>query len=116
MAGSTAITPFLAIFRMLEQKNKLENIKLLYANKTSKDKIPENGLSILLEERMQFILTKEDRSEYKKAYLDLDFLRHKIQNKQQYFCVCGPAEMTKHIGQNLKTMAVEERFIILDDQ
>ena len=116
IAGGTGITPFLAIFRMLEQQNKLEKIKLLYANKTSKDIIQENELSILLEERVQFILTNEDRSEYKKAYLDLDFLRHKIQNKQQYFYVCGPAEMTKHIGQYLKTMAVEEHFIILDDQ
>lgn len=116
IAGGTGITPFIAIFRMLEQQNELEKIKLLYANKTSQDIILEDELSILLEERVQFILTKEDSSKYIKAYLDLDFLRHKIQNKQQYFYVCGPAGMTKQIGLYLKTMGVEERFIILDDQ
>ena len=59
IAGGAGITPFIAIFRDLAQKNSLKGNRLLFANKTKRDIIIKDELEKLLGDNFINILSDE---------------------------------------------------------
>ena len=75
IAGGAGITPFIAILKDLNRKNKLSGHKLIFANKTEKDIIYKNNLKTWLGQNFHTILSKEKTEAHPHGRIDKDFLQ-----------------------------------------
>jgi hypothetical protein len=116
IAGGAGITPYIAMLRELKKENKLEGIKLFYANKTDKDIILKDELEAMLHENATYVITDQEDTKYTKAYIDEDFLKRHVKNFDEKFYVCGPPKMTKEIGKILERLGANPDAVTLDDQ
>ena len=62
IAGGAGITPFIAILRKLEKEGKLQDIQVIFENKTSRDIILHDELKNMLDDKLINILSKEKSS------------------------------------------------------
>jgi len=116
IAGGAGITPYIAMLRQLKKENKLDGIKLIYANKTDKDIILKEELDAFLGNNATYVITDQDDTNFTKAYIDEDFLKNHIENFDEKFYVCGPPEMTEEIGEILEKLGADTDAVTLDDQ
>ncbi|SHG63299.1 hypothetical protein SAMN05444483_11943 [Salegentibacter echinorum] len=116
IAGGAGITPYIAMLRELEKKNKLDGIKLFYTNKTDKDIILKDELDEMLGGNATYVITDQDSTAYTKAYINKDFLKENVQNFDEKFYVCGPPKMTGEVGEILKELGANPDAVTLDDQ
>ena len=113
IAGGAGITPFLAIFKHLEQEGKVNGNKLLFANKKEEDIIYAPELEALLEENFINILSDEKDTNYATGYIDKAFLNKHINTTTlKKFYVCGPPPMMESVINDLKKMGITEERII----
>ncbi len=118
IAGGAGITPFLSIFRSLNQKNKLEGNKLIFTNKTPEDVILEKELRHYFKDKGTFIVTQAEEnvcSKYEEAYIDKDYLKDKIADFSQRFYVCGPPEFVKDIKSYLEELGASADSVVFEE-
>lgn len=114
IAGGTGITPFIAIFRDLYEKNKLKGNHLIYTNQTSDDIIMGEELLRMFKENFISVLTRQGIVGYVGKRIDRDFLIDNIADFGQNFYVCGPDNLVKDIIKNLTDLGADPETLIFE--
>jgi len=113
IAGGAGITPFIAIFRMLEKENKLKGNKLLFSNKKKRDVILEKDLKKWFpKENLVLFFTKEDGVKNKR--INKDSLKKYVSDFSTHFYVCGPKQMVKDLKQELQDLGASFDYIVFE--
>ncbi len=115
IAGGAGVTPFIAIFRQLEQEGKIGNNMLIFSNKTESDIILKKDFERMLGKNFINTLTEEKSEKYDHRKIDESYLKEKISNLSQYFYICGPDPMIESIVTDLMKMGVEEKWIVKEE-
>lgn len=115
IAGGAGITPFIAIFRDLQDKNKLKNHKLIFSNKTSKDIILEKEFREMFGSNLILTVTQEKNKKYHNKKINKDFLKKHIKNYSQKFYICGPQGFVKDIKRLLLELGVKKNNLIIEN-
>lgn len=115
IAGGAGITPFIAIFRDLESRNKVNGNRLLFANRTRADIINEDEFRRLLGADFINILSDEKVEDFDYGFVDEKFLTTYITDFNQKFYVCGPPPMMKIVFTHLHNLGVSDDSIIKED-
>lgn len=114
IAGGAGITPFLSIFRDLNQRNEIGNNLLIFANKTVNDIILENEFSNMLGKSFINILSGEKAPGYSYGYITESFLRANIPHNCRNFYLCGPPIMMEAVIKNLSAMGINGQSITME--
>ena len=114
LAGGSGITPFIAIFRQLQQDGNLSGNSLIFSNKTSSDVIVEKELKNMFGSNLVLILNLEEKIGYEHGMIDKDFLEKKIKDFSSYFYICGPPSFVKSMKVALKDLGADSKKIILE--
>lgn len=115
IAGGAGITPFIAIFKDLEKKNKLGKNKLIFANKTYDDIIDRSYFQGLLGKNFINILSKENKKGYEHGHVTKDLIKAQMENSNPYFYVCGPPPMMDAVLAQLKELGIKDSHIINEE-
>jgi ferredoxin-NADP reductase len=111
IAGGAGVTPFIAIFRNLQSKNKIGNNKLIFANKTKADIIHEEEFTKLLGKNFINIISDEKIEGYAYGFITESFLKENIDiNKRVY--LCGPPPMMDAVEKFLDNIHIVKELII----
>lgn len=114
IAGGAGVTPFIAIFRQLDKDGKVDDNKLLFSNKTSRDIILKDEFTRILGDNFINTLTQEKVEGYDHHLIDESYLREKISDFKQHFYVCGPDPMVASIQKALKNLGAEQSVIVVE--
>lgn len=112
IAGGAGITPFIAILRELEEKNKIGNNKLIFANKTKEDIILENKFNKLLGKNFINVLSEETLPQYEHGYISSELIKKNTDSSTRYYYLCGPKPMLKAIEEHFSTLGIAPEFIV----
>lgn len=112
IAGGAGVTPFIAIFKELEQKKKIGNNKLIFANKTQADIILEEQFEKLLGSNFINVLSQEESTKYLHGYITADLIKKHIDSPTQYFYLCGPEPMMQAIEKQLFSLGILQEYIV----
>jgi len=115
IAGGTGITPFIAIFRDLYQKNKLRGNRLIYTNQTADDIIVGEELLRMFQKDFVNVLTRQGIVGYVGKRIDRNFLIENIVDFSQNFYVCGPDNLVKDIIRNLIDLGAKPETLIFEN-
>ncbi len=114
IAGGAGITPFISIFRDLQQRNKIGGNVLIFANKTKNDIILESELKRLLGNSFINILSNEKVEGYSFGFITEEFLKVNIPKHLRNFYLCGPPTMMEAILKQLSGLGVSENLITME--
>ena len=114
IAGGAGITPFIAIFRDLREKNQLQGNKLLFSNKISKDIILEKEFKEMLGENAIFILTREKKNSYEHGRINKEFLQKHINDFSQNFYICGPMQFIVDVKKALDELGAKPESVVIE--
>jgi ferredoxin-NADP reductase len=114
IAGGAGITPFISIFRHLEQKNEIGNNTLIFSNKTEADIILKDEFEAMLGKNFINVITDEPGTEYHNKRIDKKFLEERVTDFSQHFYVCGPDEFTKNILDALKELGADAETLVFE--
>jgi ferredoxin-NADP reductase len=114
IAGGAGVTPFIAIFRQLQQEGKLGNNTLIFSNKTKADVILEDEFTRMLGSRFINILTREKAEGYDFGKIDIPYLEKKIRRFDQHFYICGPDQMVADVQGILQKAGAAENAIVVE--
>lgn len=116
IAGGAGITPFIAIFRDLAKRNKLNGNTLIFSNKEKRDVILEDELKDMFNnENLVLTLTREIAKGYEHGRVDEEILEKHVDNFNQYFYICGPSNFEKDITEALEKLGANEEKIIVEE-
>ena len=111
IAGGAGITPFISIFRDLKSRKSIKGNMLIFANKTKKDIILENELSLMLGSAFISILSDEEAEGNSHGFITKEFLRANIPSHYKNFYLCGPPPMMVAVLKQLSDLGVSEKLI-----
>lgn len=114
IAGGAGITPFIGIFKSLEEKGELIGNTLIFANKTAEDVIMESYFRKALGHNFISILEKEQAGGHQKGRIDKGFIQANVQDFSQEFYVCGPDQMVKDISKTLEELGAKPEGITFE--
>ncbi|HXR83819.1 MAG TPA: FAD-binding oxidoreductase [Hanamia sp.] len=114
VAGGAGVTPFIAIFRDLNEKGKIGNNKLIFSNRTTEDIILKDEFEKMLGDNFINTITEEKSSEYDNERIDESYLSKKITDFNKYFYICGPDPMVEAIQKDLLNLGVKEEMIVVE--
>ncbi|MCB2194756.1 MAG: flavodoxin reductase [Bacteroidetes bacterium] len=114
IAGGAGITPFIAIFRDLDKKNKLKGNTLFFSNKTEQDIILKSEFEKILGDNFINVITHEKTDQYIHRFIDKDFLKDHIDDFSAKFYVCGPPKMTENITEALEGLGAETDSLVFE--
>jgi ferredoxin-NADP reductase len=114
IAGGAGVTPFIAILRQLNKDGKLDNNRLIFSNKTSKDIILKEEFEKMLGDHFINTLTQEKTEIYDNRKIDESYLKEKINDFSQYFYICGPDAMIESVSKVLQKLGVHENKIVIE--
>lgn len=113
IAGGAGVTPFIAIFRQLQEDKKLGNSMLLFSNRTKDDIILKPEFEKMLGPR--FINTLDTPTPgFDNRRIDAGYIKEKVKNLSQYFYICGPDPMVEALKKELLSLGVEEKKIVIE--
>lgn len=112
IAGGAGVTPFIAIFKQLEQENKLGQNKLIFANKTKSDIINYDFFKGLLGSKFINVLSDEKKDGFEHGYITKEIIKNQIQNKNIHFYLCGPPPMMDAVVKQLSDLGIDDSHII----
>ena len=115
LAGGAGITPFLAIFNMLERDKKVGENTLLFANKAEKDIILKDKFEKLLGDNFVNILSDEENPNYEHGFINADLIERNRTKGIKYYYICGPDPMLDAVEKELKKLGVSDDAIITED-
>ena len=114
IAAGTGITPFLAIIRTLAESGDASGQTLIYTNKTPKDIICEKELRDAFGDRCFLTCTRQSGPGYDDVRIDADYLAKRIEDKTQFFYICGPQAFVKETAENLERLGASPDRIIYE--
>ena len=112
IAGGAGITPFIAILKNLEKQNKIEGNKLIFANKEKADIILENHYHAVLGDNFVNVLSNEKVEGYEHGYISEELIKKHSAEDLKYYYLCGPPPMMTAVEEFLKTLGIEEEFVV----
>jgi len=112
IAGGAGVTPFIAILRELASKNKIEENKLIFANKTKSDIILEKEFKQLLGANFINILSDEEAAGYLHGFITEDLLKANISKVNNMIYLCGPPPMMVAVEKQLITLNVDLESVV----
>jgi ferredoxin-NADP reductase len=115
IAGGAGITPFLAIFLDLHTHGRVENNKLLFANKTTRDIIQEQELKSMLGDNFVNILSQEKAEGYLHGYIKKDVIQELLGPEGSPVYVCGPPPMMEAVEGMLQELKVEKEQLVEEE-
>ncbi|WGK64487.1 FAD-binding oxidoreductase [Croceiramulus getboli] len=115
IAGGAGITPFISIFKHLENYGSASDNTLLFANKRKRDIIFPGKFESLLGDRFINILSEEEHPQYAHGHMDKAFIDKHISDWNRRFYVCGPPPMMDAVLADLQTLGVHSDLIIIED-
>jgi cytochrome-b5 reductase len=115
IAAGAGITPFLAIFRDLADKEDLSGNSLIYSSKTPADVICENELRYYFGNRSIFTCTRETCPGFSDERIDYDFLKEEIASLDQQFYVCGPPSFVQDVRKILGELGTDSSALIFEN-
>ena len=113
IAGGAGITPFIAIFRDLYKKDKLDGNVLFFSNNTTEDIIIADELKIMLGDKAIFTTTKE-KGEGEHRKINEAFLKDEVDDFKKHFYVCGPDAMVKEISETLEKLGAKMQSVVFE--
>ncbi|MGX5817573.1 flavodoxin reductase [Chitinophaga lutea] len=113
LAGGAGVTPFIAIFRQLQQDGKIGQNRLICSNKTRQDIILETEFRQMLGDRFTNTLTEEAFPGYDHHKIDEVYLRDKVKDFSQPFYVCGPDAMVNDLRKTLEKLGARSVVVEL---
>lgn len=113
IAGGTGVTPFIPIFRALQESGNLRNVALLYSNKTREDIILGRELYEMLGAGFMSVLTREGVIGFRERKIDKKFLIESIGSFNHRFYVCGPKSFVHDITEALISLGAEANSVIV---
>lgn len=116
IAGGAGITPYIAMFRDLNERDKLNGLHLFFSNKTDKDIILKDELDQMLGNNVTYIITGQEDTNHQTGYINKEFLKKEVDDFDTHFYVCGPPQMTKDINGILEECGASPDAVVLDDQ
>ena len=84
IAGGAGITPFISIFRDLQNKKKIGGNMLIFSNKKKEDIILEGELKLMLGNSFINILSEEKSKGYAHGFITQEFLKAHIPGPVSY--------------------------------
>ena len=114
IAGGAGITPFIAMFRDLEKKHRLDEQTLIFSNKTPADIINEKELRHTLGERCLLTCTQSRHPDYDNRRIDKTFLEDSIGDFSQHFYICGPDAFMKAITAALESLGAKADTLVFE--
>ena len=112
IAGGAGITPFLAILKQLEREGKLNENKLIFANKTKADIILEDKFRKMLGKNFINILSNEEIEGYEHGFVSPELIQSQIKGDNLYFYLCAPPPMMKAVQAHLASLGVKDEYIV----
>lgn len=113
IAAGTGITPFLPIFKDLQEKGidvKHEHT-LIYANKTKDDVIFYKKLKQLFSSNLSLILSRSRYGSHYFGKIDKNFLLKLVKSTEQKFYICGPRKFEEDVKLHLINIGVNQDYI-----
>ena len=114
IAGGAGVTPFISIFRDLQDRDEISGNMLVFANKTKADIILENDFKKFLGKSFINILSEEKIKGYYHGIINEAFLKSTIGDFKKKFYVCGPPPMMDAVLKQLANLGVGENSITLE--
>ncbi|PWT96900.1 MAG: flavodoxin reductase [Bacteroidetes bacterium] len=114
IAGGAGVTPFIAIFRQLQQDGKIGNNKLIFSNKTKQDIIMEDEFRKMLGKNFINTLSQEQANGYDYGQITDKYLKEKIADFKKQFYICGPDPMVQSMQEMLKQLGAVESVITVE--
>lgn len=112
IAGGAGVTPFISILRHLQSEHKINNNKLIFANKKKADIILEDEFKRMLGQHFINILSDEEVPGYAHGFITKEFLKPHISDRSLYIYVCGPPPMMDAVEKIFKKLHVDEERIV----
>ena len=112
IAGGAGVTPFISIFRYLQEKNQLGNCKLIFANKTAADIIHIDEFKDMLGKNFINILSQDESADFEHGLINEEFLKKHGVHDQEYVYLCGPRPMMESIEEQLSNLDVNQDAIV----
>ncbi|MBV8255465.1 MAG: flavodoxin reductase [Chitinophaga sp.] len=114
IAGGAGVTPFIAIFRQLQQEGRLGNNTLICSNKTVGDIILKEEFEQMLGSRFINTLTREKAAGYDHHVIDTVYLKEKVKDFHQHFYICGPDQMVSDLQATVAALAGKNALITVE--
>jgi ferredoxin-NADP reductase len=114
IAGGAGITPFIAILRQLKKDNNIKNNQLYFSNKTVADIILHKELDEILGKNAHYIVTDGSDPQFKKNYINKDFLMEEIKDFNKPFYICGPDKMVSDISKILTELGADPESVVFE--
>lgn len=114
LAAGSGITPFLAIFRDLYNRNMIDGNKLILSNKTTDDIIHPEELAYMLGSDFINVITREGVIGFVEKRIDRRFLIDHIRDFSHPFYVCGPALFVEQICGHLIDLGASPESLIIE--
>lgn len=114
IAGGSGITPFISIFRDLNNSKRLLGNKLIYSNYTSQDVINGAEFHDILKENYINHYTRENVIGFREKRLNPDFLVQYIGDFSQRFYVCGSKSFVSDISAMLLELGATADALVIE--
>lgn len=114
IAGGAGVTPFIAIFRDLQNKGQLGTNQLICSNKTLGDIILKDEFEAMLGKHFINTLTVQEVPGYDHHTIDESYLKEKITHFDQHFYICGPDPMVQQLKAILTKLAGSEALVTVE--
>ena len=117
LAGGAGVTPFIAIFRHLYTKGKINGNKLIFSNKTDKDIILKDEFNEILGDNFVNVITDKPSDDhiFLDGFIDKDFLADQIDDFDQSFYVCGPMAFNDAMMEYLKELGADPEALVFEE-
>jgi predicted ferric reductase len=116
IAGGVGITPFMSIIKNNLEKEKNQDITLLYSAKTEKDIIFKKEFDNMKKpwlKKIYLLREKTKGNEY--GYFTRKLIEKYVSNLDSLFYICGPERMKKSVKEILASMKVKKKNIFTED-
>jgi ferredoxin-NADP reductase len=114
IAGGAGITPFISILRMLHKQGRIDDNRLLFSNKRSRDIILRDEFQKMLGDRFINTLTREDHPGHVSRRINKNFLKEKLSDFSQHFYVCGPKSFVEDITESLRQLGANSDSVVFE--
>lgn len=114
IAGGAGITPFISIFRHLQQNGEIGNNILIFSNKTEADIILKEEFESMLGENFINVITQQHGTTFHNKHIDKSFLEKNITDLSRHFYICGPDEFTKNIVDALQELGADAETLVFE--
>ncbi len=114
IAGGAGLTPFMAMIRALARDNALEGHRLILSNKTPADIICPQEFRYYLEDRCQFLCTRESGEGCVEGRLSKEYLAMALEDFDQHFYTCGPPQLVETVTEALKELGARPEQLLFE--